>query len=104
MVSFSDLTKRVATASFIVAAAAHPGEHHDHAAIERAILQRDEYARLAQRSLSQCSNSTKHQAMTRSNVERRAHQLQKLRSDRGVVAKPQKYRRDLATLKEFEEG
>jgi len=104
MVSLSNLVQRAAAASFIVACAAHPGEHHDHAAIERAIAQRDANAQLAQNSLSKCSGSAEQQALARRSISRRAEHLQRLRKDRGISTNPQKYRRDLATLEEFEEG
>ena len=104
MVSLSKLVQRATAASFIVACAAHPGEHHDHAAIERAISQRDLNARLAQNSLSKCSGFAEQQAMTRRSISRRAEHLQRLRKERGISTNPQKYRRDLATLEEFEEG
>ena len=99
---FSKLTNGLIAATLLGFSAAHPGEHHDHEAIERSVRQREVLARNTRRSLDGCAQNANHKALMERSVARRADQLDKLRQKRGLEAKPQKYRRDLATLQEFE--
>lgn len=99
---FPRLTNGLIAATLLGFSVAHPGEHHDHAAIERSVRQREVLARNTRRSLDGCSQSADHKALMERSIARRADQLERLRQKRGLEVKPQKYRRDLATLQEFE--
>ena len=80
----SKLTNGLIAVTLLGFSVAHPGEHHDHEAIERSVRQREVLARNTRRSLDRCTQNPDHRAL--------------------MEAKPQKYRRDLATLQEFEAG
>ena len=101
---FSKFTNGFVAATLLGFSVAHPGEHHDHEAIERSVRQREVLARNTRRSLDGCTQNPDHRALMERSVSRRADQLNKLRQKRGLSVKPQKYRRDLATLQEFEAG
>ncbi|CAD6442386.1 95c11c3a-75a2-4e76-b0d9-60b73cbb9c01 [Sclerotinia trifoliorum] len=81
---------------------AHPGEHHDHHAIEREIFARNIMASAAKRSLDSCSGSLKHRQLTARSVARRAEAARSLRAKRDIKTLPKKFRRDLATLEVYE--
>lgn len=104
MVVYSKLTSGLVAATLLGLAAAHPGEHHDHAAIEHSVRQRESLAKHTRRSVDNCAGTADHKALMARSIARRADQLDKLRQKRGLEVKPQKYRRDLATLQEFETG
>jgi hypothetical protein len=104
MVIISKLTNGLVAATLLGVSMAHPGEHHDHEAIERSVRQREALARNTRRSLDGCAQNVEHKALTERSIARREDQLDKLRQKRGLEVKPQKYRRDLATLQEFETG
>jgi len=104
MVALSKLSGAIVASTLFGASAAHPGEHHDHEAIERSVRQRELLAKNTRRSLDGCSQSAEHRALMNRSTVRRANQLDRLRQKRGLEVKPQKYRRDLATLQEFETG
>ncbi|KAJ2895239.1 aromatic compound dioxygenase [Zalerion maritima] len=85
-------------------ATAHPGEKHDHMQFKRQLQARDDFAFNARRSLEQCEGSEAHKKLMKKNVKRRANILSQLREKRGITSHPpMKYRRDLATLQEFED-
>ncbi|KAL1638498.1 hypothetical protein SLS56_000307 [Neofusicoccum ribis] len=92
----------VAAAGLFAAASAHPGEHHDHHHVRRQITSREARAHAAKRALDACNNSAKHQQLSARSHARRAQVARELREKRGIAAKPQKFRRDLATLEKFE--
>ena len=98
------LTNSLIATALLGLSVAHPGEHHDHEAIERSVRQREVLARNTRRSLDGCAQNAGHKALMERSIARRADQLDKLRQKRGLEVKPQKYRRDLATLQEFETG
>lgn len=104
MVALSKLSGAIVASTLFGASAAHPGEHHDHESIERSVRQRELLAKNTRRSLDGCSQSAEHRALMSRSTVRRANQLDRLRQKRGLGVKPQKYRRDLATLQEFETG
>lgn len=104
MVVLSKLTNGLVAATLLGFSMAHPGEHHDHETIERSVRQREALARNTRRSLDGCAQSLEHKALMERSIARRADRLAKLRQKRGLEVKPQKYRRDLATLQEFETG
>lgn len=104
MVVYSKLTSGLVAATLLSHAAAHPGEHHDHAAIEHSVRQRESLAKHTRRSVDNCAGTADHKALMARSIARRADQLDKLRQKRGLEVRPQKYRRDLATLQEFETG
>lgn len=104
MVVYSKLAGGLVAATLLGFSAAHPGEHHDHAAIEHSVRQRESLAKHTRRSLDKCTDSVNHQTLMERSVARRVKQLELLRQKRGLEVKPQKYRRDLATLQEFETG
>jgi hypothetical protein len=99
---FSKLTNGLVAATLLGFSVAHPGEHHDHEAIERSIRQREILAKNTHRSLDGCTQNDNHKGLMERSIARRAEQLNMLRQKRGLEVKPQKYRRDLATLQEFE--
>ncbi|KAH9824633.1 Intradiol ring-cleavage dioxygenase, core [Teratosphaeria destructans] len=82
--------------------AAHPGEHHDHEEIAKQIKARDFRAAHTKRSINKCEGSAKYQETKKRSIARRSEAVQGLRAARGITAKPKKYRRDLATLEEYE--
>lgn len=103
MVVLSTLASSLFAASALISSTfAHPGEHHDHHAIKRDISRRDNFAQRGKRAIDGCSSSVKHQALTARNVARRAQKAEELRQKRGITSRPKKFRRDLATLEEFE--
>lgn len=53
----STFTAAVAAASLIGSAAAHPGEHHDHARVGRGVEIRDNLASGAARWLGKCAGT-----------------------------------------------
>ncbi|KAE9375224.1 aromatic compound dioxygenase [Stipitochalara longipes BDJ] len=102
MVYFSKLATAVVAACLASSAVAHPGEHHDHAAIKREVVARNQMASAAKRSIDSCSNSLKHRELNARSIARREETLHSIRKARGIKSKPQKYRRDLATLETYE--
>jgi hypothetical protein len=74
----------VAAACLASSVLAHPGEHHDHAAIKREVKARDQMASAAKRSLDTCSNSLKHRELSARNVARRAEVARDLRQKRNI--------------------
>ncbi|KAF2092201.1 aromatic compound dioxygenase [Saccharata proteae CBS 121410] len=102
MVYFPKIAGAVAAAALSASVIAHPGEHHDHDEVKRTIAARDHHAANAKRSLDACSNSLKHRELAARNVARRSQLVKDLRQKRGITAKPKKFRRDLATLEEYE--
>ncbi|KAF4300690.1 putative gpi anchored [Botryosphaeria dothidea] len=102
MVQVTKLTSAVVAAGLFASAAAHPGEHHDHHHVRRQIDAREVRAHAAKRALDSCNSSAKHQALNARSHARRAKVARELREKRSIASKPQKYRRDLATLEEFE--
>ncbi|KAL4926388.1 intradiol ring-cleavage dioxygenase [Aspergillus undulatus] len=83
-------------------ALAHPGEKHDPAVLKREIHARDVHAVRARQALDTCSNSNEAVQLKQRNVARRARTTRELRESRGITANPQKWRRDLAALEEWE--
>ncbi|KAL0259641.1 hypothetical protein SLS55_005378 [Diplodia seriata] len=102
MVNITKFTGAAVAAGLFASAAAHPGEHHDHHAVKREISARAVRASAAKRALDNCNSASKHQALTARSHARRAQIARDLREKRGIANKPQKFRRDLATLEEFE--
>lgn len=99
MVGFS---KFALSAALVAGALAHPGEKHDNAHIRRQIDVRDMHASIGARSLSQCSNSATARRRDQRSVQRRAEKVKAIRKEKGITAKPKKYRRDLSALEEWE--
>ncbi|KAL4939221.1 hypothetical protein BDV06DRAFT_199333 [Aspergillus oleicola] len=83
-------------------ALAHPGEKHDPVALKREIHARDVQAVRARQALDTCSNSNEAVQLKQRNVARRSRTTRELREKRGITANPQKWRRDLAALEEWE--
>ncbi|KAL2787100.1 Intradiol ring-cleavage dioxygenase [Aspergillus keveii] len=83
-------------------ALAHPGEKHDPVALKRDIHARDVQAIKARQALDACSNSNEAVQLNQRNIARRAQTTRELRKNRGITANPQKWRRDLAALEEWE--
>lgn len=104
MILPSKLTSSITALTLFGLCLAHPGEHHDHEEVAHSIRRREALAQHTRRSLDQCTQSSQHQALTERGIARRAAHVNSLRKKRGIEAMPQKYRRDLATLQEFEEG
>ncbi|KAF2690896.1 aromatic compound dioxygenase [Lentithecium fluviatile CBS 122367] len=103
MVNFASIVSgAVAASSLLGMAAAHPGEHHDMSHIKRQIDARQMRAAAAKRSLSKCQNSLKHRDLMARSMARRANVMNELRQKRGIQVNSKKFRRDLATLQEFE--
>lgn len=63
---------------------AHPGEHHDHHAIKREIIARDQMASAAKRSLDSCSGSLEHRRLIERSIARRAATARDLRAKRNI--------------------
>lgn len=78
------LSKVALTAVLAGFAVAHPGEHHDHAAIKRSIDRRELLSEHTHRSISQCVGDLKHRELVERNVARRAQKLHHLREKRGI--------------------
>lgn len=72
------------SAAFLAPVIAHPGEHHDHHAIKREIIARDQMASAAKRSLDSCSGSLKHRQLNARSVTRRAEAARSLRAKRDI--------------------
>ncbi|KAF2642395.1 aromatic compound dioxygenase, partial [Massarina eburnea CBS 473.64] len=99
MVNFASI---LAASSVVGMAVAHPGEHHDHAQVKRAIDVRQGRAMAAKRSLENCQSSLKHRDLMARSMARRAQAMTDLRQKRGIQTSSKKLRRDLASLQEFE--
>jgi hypothetical protein len=84
MVYFSKIATAVAAACLASTAIAHPGEHHDHAAIKREIVARNQMASAAKRSIDSCSSSLKHRELNARSIARRAETLHSIRKARGI--------------------
>ncbi|QDS76767.1 hypothetical protein FKW77_001818 [Venturia effusa] len=82
--------------------AAHPGEKYNLNEVARQVKARDFMAAAAKRSLDSCSSSLKHRDLNARSVARRSAVAKDLREKRGISASPKKFRRDLATLQEYE--
>ncbi|KAI5235957.1 aromatic compound dioxygenase [Aureobasidium subglaciale] len=91
-----------ATAAFVAPSLAHPGEHHDHHAIKAQIQARERLAAKVRRSVDACSESSDHLQVSARSAARRSKVVRKLREKRGIIAAPQKFKRDLATLEKFD--
>ena len=103
MVKFTSiLSGAVAASSLIGGAVAHPGEKHDMAHVKRQIDVRQLRAAAAKRSLDSCQDSLEHRSLMQRSHARRSEALSALRQKRGINANSKKFRRDLATLQEFE--
>ncbi|KAJ5288651.1 Intradiol ring-cleavage dioxygenase [Penicillium angulare] len=103
MQSFSKLTGFLAGISFLVAhALCHPGEVHDATTVKNDIDARGLMAAAARRSLDACSTSIEARDLHTRSISRRANAVQKLRQERGIVGKAQKFRRDLDTLEKYD--
>ncbi|EKD15302.1 uncharacterized protein L3040_001670 [Drepanopeziza brunnea f. sp. 'multigermtubi'] len=102
MVYISKFAGAVAAAYLASLVVAHPGEHHDLEDIKQQIKARDQMASAAKRSIDTCSTSVKARELNSRSLARRAEAVRDLRQKRNIQSKPQKYRRDLATLEAFE--
>ncbi|KAF2709418.1 aromatic compound dioxygenase [Pleomassaria siparia CBS 279.74] len=104
MVNFGSIIigAAVAVSSLAGFAAAHPGEKHDMEHVKRQIHVRQLRAADAKRALANCQGSLKHRQLMQRAVQRRSKALSQLREKRGISAKANKFRRDLATLQSFE--
>lgn len=85
MVYIAKVAAAVAAVCFAGSAIAHPGEHHDHAAIKREVKARDQYAAAGKRALDSCSNSLKARELNSRSVARRAQRARSLRERRGIT-------------------
>lgn len=83
MVQISKLAIAI-SAACLAPVIAHPGEHHDHHAIKREIIARDQMASAAKRSLDSCSGSLKHRQLNARSVARRAEAARSLRAKRDI--------------------
>lgn len=101
MVAFSRLSVGLAAAASAVVYA-HPGETHSNEHLRREIAARDLNAAVGARALGQCADSATARRVKQRNIQRRAETVEALRKERGITAKPKKYRRDLADLQEWE--
>jgi hypothetical protein len=81
MVHLSSLLTAVTLASSV---AAHPGEHHDHAAIKREVVARNQMANAAARSIDSCSGSLKARDVQARSVARRAQVMHDLRQRQNI--------------------
>lgn len=90
MVVYSKLASGLFAATLLGLSAAHPGEHHDHEAIEHSVRQREVLAKHTRRSIDKCAESTEHKTLMERSIARRAAQLEQLRQKRGLEVKPQK--------------
>ena len=103
MVKFTSiLSGAIAASSLIGGAVAHPGEKHGMAHVKRQIDVRQLRAAAAKRSLDSCQDSLEHRSLMQRSHARRSEALSALRQKRGINANSKKFRRDLATLQEFE--
>jgi hypothetical protein len=84
MVYISKIAGAVVAACLAGSAVAHPGEHHDHAAVKRQVKARDQMASAAKRSIDSCSNSLKHREVAARSVARRAEVARELRQRRNI--------------------
>ena len=84
MVYISKIASAVAAVCLAGSAVAHPGEHHDAAAVKREVKARDQMASAAKRSLDTCSNSLKHREVAARSVKRRAEVARELRQRRNI--------------------
>lgn len=100
MVHFSKVAAAVVCLASVVVA--HPGEHHNTAAIKREVQNRNQMAAAAKRSLESCSGTLKARDLSARSVARRAQTVRDLRAKRGIASNPKKFRRDLATLESYE--
>ena len=89
MVHFSKLATAVAAACLASTTIAHPGEHHDLAAIKREIVARNQMASAAKRSIDSCSSSLKHRELNARSIARRAETLHSIRNARGIKSSKQ---------------
>ena len=87
MVKVSKIVGAIATICLCSSVVAHPGEHHDIAAVKREIVTRDHMARAAKRSLNTCSNSLKHRAVAAHSHQRRVNAARERRQRRGITAR-----------------
>lgn len=99
MVAFSKFTTGLAIASGVLA---HPGEHHSNEHIRREIEVRDLHAAHGARALSGCTNSATARRLKQRAIQRRSDRVNAIRQARGIKTNPQKFRRDLAALEEWE--
>jgi hypothetical protein len=81
MVHFSSLLTAVTLTSTILA---HPGEHHDHAAIKREIVARNQMANAAARSIGSCSGSLKARDVQARSIARRTQVMHDLRKRQNI--------------------
>lgn len=76
----------VAAACLAAPVVAHPGEKHDPHVLKREINARDAAAAAGKRALGGCENTLQARELSRRNVARRAHTVQKLRKKRGITS------------------
>lgn len=76
----------IAAACLAAPAIAHPGEKHDPHHLKREIHARDVMAAAGKRSLGGCESTLHARELTKRNVARRAHTVQKLRQKRGITS------------------
>ncbi|KAF9887214.1 hypothetical protein FE257_010468 [Aspergillus nanangensis] len=81
---------------------AHPGEKHDPEIVQREVHARDVMAARAKRAVNACASTDHAKNLQRRNIARRARTARELRHARGISANPQKWRRDLSALEEWE--
>ncbi|KAI4852806.1 aromatic compound dioxygenase [Aureobasidium sp. EXF-8845] len=102
MVHFPKVCSTIAAAAFITPSLAHPGEHHDHHAVEREIAAREHLANHFRHSVDTCSGTESSASLAARSIARRSETVNELHLKRGIASSPQKFRRDLATLEKFE--
>jgi hypothetical protein len=81
----------VAAACLASSVIAHPGGHHDHAAVKREIVARNQMASAAKRSIDSCSNSLKHRELNARSIARREETLHSIRKARGITSSKQSF-------------
>lgn len=85
MVQFAKIA--ALAAACIAPAAAHPGEKHDHAEVEREIAAREHWAHAGKRSLDACSNKESARRFAAHNAARRARIALELRAKAGIITR-----------------
>lgn len=94
----SALAAILAAGTFIAPTVAHPGEHHDHDEVKRAIAKRSEHAMHIQRSLAACAGKPSYERLKRQGQERRFKKAQELRKKRNIPLDSGYYARRLLGL------
>jgi hypothetical protein len=85
MVAITKITGAIALLASC--ATAHPGESHSHDHMKREIVAREHHAKVGQRSLSACANSSSAKRLKARNIQRRNEAVKSLRQKRDLKAR-----------------